>query len=199
MTGQTKPGRCPVFLCLAVGGPHFSSKTAKNLRRRSSGLAFNPRSPGYGGLMKPQQAQRPPDLHRAAPRMATFDGQGRARLRNTSKGTPMTHGRHYIAAVLLGAISLGAGAVTAQQQRPPKPDFSAVATALNVPEQAFVGCLGERPERGERLERGQSSERSERPARPDAAKISACLDDAGYTVSAGAVDQAFEAAAPRRR
>lgn len=79
---------------------------------------------------------------------------------------------------ILGGVSLVCGAAMAQQ-RPPAPDFSAMATQLGVPETALMTCLGPRPEPGQR------------PDRPDPSAVSSCLNQAGYEVSAKSAQSAL--------
>ena len=88
-----------------------------------------------------------------------------------------------ILAACLGGLILAVGPVQAQQ-RPPMPDFSAMADELGVSETALTGCLGDKPEPGQR------------PSRPDAKKIATCLTNAGNSVTSDAVDAALRAMAP---
>ena len=92
----------------------------------------------------------------------------------------------YAAIFALGGLSLATGAAMAQGQRPPAPDLAAVASALDVPQDALMRCLGERPEPGQR------------PPKPDASKVSECLGGEGFKVTTKAVDKALVAASPKR-
>lgn len=98
----------------------------------------------------------------------------------------------YIAALVASGLSLTAGIASAQQQRPPAPDFGAIASALDVSESALMECLGDRPEPGQAPKQGQ------RPPAPDEAAISSCLNDAGHHVTQQAVHDALVAAGPPR-
>ncbi|MDQ2094543.1 hypothetical protein [Rhodalgimonas zhirmunskyi] len=98
----------------------------------------------------------------------------------------MLNGRKTLTAALITGMAFAAGTATAQQQRPPRPDFSAKAAKMNVPEDALMTCLG-KPKEGER------------PARPDPSKISSCLTKSGYKVSKDTVDEALKAGGPPPR
>lgn len=95
----------------------------------------------------------------------------------------------YIAMIAVGSLSLMAGAATARQ-RPTEPDFSAIASSLNVPASALTSCLGERHDPDQKPPQG------ERPAGPDAGAVSACLSSAGYSVTDSALDRALASLAP---
>ncbi|WP_460275839.1 hypothetical protein [Celeribacter sp. ULVN23_4] len=88
-----------------------------------------------------------------------------------------------IIAILLGGMTLWVAPAHAQQ-RPQGPDIGALAQKLGVSEAALQGCMGERPKPGQQ------------PERPDAAKLAACLTDAGSTVSSDAVDAALREMTP---
>lgn len=102
----------------------------------------------------------------------------------------------YLAIFVLGGLSLATGAVMAQQQQrppPPEPDFAAISSKLGVPESAIQSCMGERSKNGQKPSDGQ------RPGKPDASKISSCLNNAGYKVSEASTDAALAAGAPKRK
>lgn len=99
----------------------------------------------------------------------------------------MKHKPLFYAILMVGSLSLPAGAAFAQQQRPPAPDFSSMAATLNVPEAALMKCLGDRPKQGHR------------PERPNASKVSSCLDTAGYSVTEKSVYSALATAGPPKR
>ncbi|QUS37014.1 hypothetical protein [Falsirhodobacter algicola] len=99
--------------------------------------------------------------------------------------------RTFLVAAMMGGFAL-AGGVHAQEQRPPQPDLSAAAAKMGVPKKALEGCMP-----GPKGEKTASAE--QRPARPDAAKVTACLGKAGYSVKKADVEAGLKAAAPAPR
>lgn len=94
------------------------------------------------------------------------------------------------AAALAAGLLLASGA-TAQGQRPPKPDFAALASAVGTSEEAMAQCM-RRPEG-----KGAAPARGERPAPPKTAEIAACLAKAGHSVDGAKLEAALKAAAPK--
>ncbi|WP_092066014.1 hypothetical protein [Poseidonocella pacifica] len=96
------------------------------------------------------------------------------------------------APALIAALAL-AGSAGAQQQRPPKPDFSALAKEVGVPVPALTACL--RPAKKD----GEAPVRGKRPDRPKAKQVANCLGEAGYTVPEAELAKALKAARPPKR
>lgn len=101
--------------------------------------------------------------------------------------------RRTIAPVIAACLALSASAAVAQQQRPPRPDFGALAAAVNVPESALAACMAPSGGAGQRPVQGQ------RPPRPDASAIASCLAEAGHGVKVAKLDEALRKAAPPPR
>ncbi len=91
------------------------------------------------------------------------------------------------ALALTAAASLFALPAAAQERRPPKPNLAEMASAMEVSEEALVGCLPKR----------QSGERS-RPPKPNSGELAACLKKAGFSVTEGKVSETLEAFRPQR-
>lgn len=100
-------------------------------------------------------------------------------------------------AVLAGLVLAGCASA---QQRPPRPDFGALAAGIGVPEAALTTCLRDLRDSGAKpRDKAERPAAGERPSRPDGSKLAACLTEAGHPVSAETVAEAMRAAAPPPR
>jgi len=100
----------------------------------------------------------------------------------------MEYKRTTIGVTTAMALLALASPLSAQDQRPPKPDLAKMASSMGVSEDALKGCLPARDE-GERS----------RPPRPDASALAACLKKAGFSVTENKISETLEASRPRRR
>lgn len=93
---------------------------------------------------------------------------------------------------LLTAVSLVAPmAAFAQQQPPAAPPMAEIAVALGVSEEAVAACF---PAQGKGQGQGQDQGK---PERPDAAKITECLQGENPNLSQDTVTQTLEKFAPK--